>query len=137
LLIDEADTFLRHSDELRGIINSGHTRDTAFVIRTAGNDHKPRRFGTWSPKAIACIGAARDTIMDRSIVVPMKRKLPSETVTRLRHGDKFGALVSQCVRFAQEHIDTLSTAEPAPPDGLNDRAADNWTPLLAIAEAAG
>ena len=38
LLIDEADTFVAMSDELRGIINSGHTRATAFVVRTEGED---------------------------------------------------------------------------------------------------
>src|SRR5436189_2834207 len=33
LLIDEADTFLRGNDELRGILNSGYSRETAYVIR--------------------------------------------------------------------------------------------------------
>src|SRR3954464_13802467 len=35
LLIDEADTFLQGNDELRGILNSGYTRKTAFVVRVA------------------------------------------------------------------------------------------------------
>jgi putative DNA primase/helicase len=56
LLIDEAGTFLKHSEELRGIINSGHTRDMAFVVRTVGDEHEPRRFSTWAPKVIAQIG---------------------------------------------------------------------------------
>jgi hypothetical protein len=137
LLIDEADTFLRQSDELRGVINSGHTRDTAYVIRTVGEQHEPRRFATWCPKAIACIGGARDTIMDRSIVISMRRKLPTEMVTRLRYGDRYADLVSQCVRWAADHMDTLRGAEPHLTSGLHDRAADNWIPLLAIAEAAG
>ncbi len=34
VLIDEADTFLRDNDELRGVLNSGHNRATAFVVRT-------------------------------------------------------------------------------------------------------
>ena len=37
LLIDEADTFLQGNDELRGILNSGYTRKTAYVVRVAGN----------------------------------------------------------------------------------------------------
>ena len=41
LLIDEADTFLRNSDELRGVLNSGHNRAGAYVIRTVGDDHEP------------------------------------------------------------------------------------------------
>lgn len=56
LLIDEADTFMGATEELRGILNSGHTRDSAFVIRTVGDDHEPRRFSTWGAKAIALIG---------------------------------------------------------------------------------
>jgi hypothetical protein len=35
LLIDEADTFLQGNDELRGILNSGYTKKTAFVWRVA------------------------------------------------------------------------------------------------------
>ena len=41
LLIDEADTFVRDNDELRGVLNSGHTRTTATVIRAVGDDHDP------------------------------------------------------------------------------------------------
>jgi hypothetical protein len=33
LLIDEADTFLQGNDELRGILNAGYKRKTAFVVR--------------------------------------------------------------------------------------------------------
>ena len=39
LLVDEADTFLRDSDELRGVLNSGHSRDQAFLIRCEGINH--------------------------------------------------------------------------------------------------
>lgn len=35
LLIDEADTFLQGNDELRGILNAGYTRETAYVMRVA------------------------------------------------------------------------------------------------------
>jgi hypothetical protein len=56
LLIDEADSFLRDKEELRGILNSGHTRDAAYVVRTVGDDKEPCRFSTWAPKAVALIG---------------------------------------------------------------------------------
>jgi putative DNA primase/helicase len=84
LLIDEADSFLRDNGELRGVLNSGHTRDTAFVIRTVGDEHEPRRFSTWGPKAIAIIGSLPDTLADRSIVVELQRKSASERVEKLR-----------------------------------------------------
>jgi len=35
LLIDEADTLLHGNDELRGILNSGYSRKTAYVVRVA------------------------------------------------------------------------------------------------------
>jgi putative DNA primase/helicase len=47
LLVDEADSFLRDKEELRGILNSGHTRDAAYVVRTVGDENEPRRFSTW------------------------------------------------------------------------------------------
>src|SRR5262249_17858653 len=57
LLIDEADSFVKDNEELRGILNSGHTKTAAYVIRNVevNGEHKPRRFSTWAPKAIATI----------------------------------------------------------------------------------
>lgn len=139
LVIDEADTFLRDNEELRGILNSGHTRDTAYVIRTVGDDHEPRRFSTWGPKAIALIGSLPETLHDRSIVIALRRRLPHETAEKVRHADPavFGRLARQCLRWATDHAETIRRARPRMPDALHDRAADNWEPLLAIADLAG
>jgi putative DNA primase/helicase len=83
LILDEADTYLSpQHDDIRGILNSGHTRATAFVIRTAGDDHEPRRFSTWCPKAIALIGALPPTLADRSITLRLQRKALGERVER-------------------------------------------------------
>ena len=60
LLIDEADSFLVDRDDLRGILNSGHTRAGAYVVRMVGDDHEPRMFATWSAVAIAAIGGLPD-----------------------------------------------------------------------------
>ncbi|MBA3563355.1 MAG: hypothetical protein H0W33_05010 [Gammaproteobacteria bacterium] len=38
LLLDEADTWLRDNDDLRGLVNAGHTRKTAFTLRVVGDD---------------------------------------------------------------------------------------------------
>jgi putative DNA primase/helicase len=74
LLIDEADTFLKSSDELRGILNSGHQRSSAYVIRTVGDDHEPRQFRTWAPKAVALIGKLPPTLASRAIHIELRRK---------------------------------------------------------------
>jgi len=84
LLIDEADTFLRDNEELRGVLNSGHTRTTASVIRTAGDDHEPRQFSTWCAKAIASIGRLPGTLADRAIEVQMRRRMAAITTSDVR-----------------------------------------------------
>ena len=81
--MDEADTVLPGNEELRGILNSGHTRRTAFVLRTVGDNHEPRQFSTWAPLAIAMIGNLPGTLADRSIVLPMRRKRRDEKVKPL------------------------------------------------------
>jgi hypothetical protein len=36
-----------------------------------------------------------------------------------------------------DHVSALTAADPEVPESLNDRAADNWRPLLAIADTIG
>lgn len=139
LLIDEADTFLGGSEELRGILNSGHTRDSAKVIRLDGDSHEPRAFSTWGAKAIAGIGRHAETIMDRAIVVVLSRKRAGEVVEKLNHADPadFDRLTRMLARFAEDAGEIIKERRPIPPKGLHDRAQDNWEPLLAIADYAG
>ena len=137
LLIDEGDTFVRDRDELRGVLNSGHTRETAFVLRTVGDEHEPRRFSTWGPKAIAIIGSLPDTLADRAITIELRRKLPSERTQKLRHGGDLEPLARRCLRFAIDHVAQITSAQPRIPEELHDRAGDNWEPLFAIADVAG
>jgi putative DNA primase/helicase len=140
MLIDEADTFLRSedSDMLRGVLNSGHRKGGA-VVRTVGDDHEPRAFGTYSACAIALIGKLPDTLHDRAVVVDLQRRLPGEAVASFRP-DRAGhldELARRAVRWAKDHAETVAGADPEMPQGVFNRAADNWRPLLAIAEAAG
>jgi putative DNA primase/helicase len=139
LLIDEADAFMKDNEELRGIINSGHTRDSAYVIRTVGDTFTPTKFNTWGAKAIAGIGKLADTLMDRAVILELRRKLPHESVDRLRYAepDLFHNLRSKLARFAEDYSEQVRQARPPLPAILNDRAQDNWEPLLAIAMAAG
>lgn len=139
LLVDEADSFLRDREELRGVLNSGHARASAYVVRTVGDDHEPRIFGTWAAKAIAIIGDLPATLEDRSIIIPMRRRAPDEQVERLRLDRlrELEPLRRRAWRWALDHVDVLRDADPATPSQLHDRAADSWRPLLAIADAVG
>lgn len=139
LLVDEADSFMRENEELRGLLNCGHTRDSAYIVRTVGEDFTPRKFNVWGAKALAGIGHLADTLMDRSILLELRRKLPYEQADRLRYAEPglFDDLAAKLARFAEDQRDEVRQARPALPESLNDRAQDNWEPLLAIAEVAG
>jgi putative DNA primase/helicase len=141
LLIDEADTFVKDNEELRGILNCGHTKAAANVVRNVeiNGEHQPRRFSTWAPKAIATIRALADTLEDRAIVVQLQRKPKAAKVARLRKRDseEFAILRRKAARWAEDNFPQLGDPDPAIPESLNDRAADNWRPLLAIADLAG
>lgn len=138
LMIDEGDAFLRENEELRGIINSGHTRAAAYVLRSVGDDHTPTRFSTWCAKVIALIGELSGTLSDRSVTVLLRRKRRGENVERLRDADPrvFSEIQSRCRRWADDNREHVRRARPAIPAELHDRAADNWDPLFAIADAA-
>jgi len=141
LLIDEGDTFIAGNDVLRGVINSGHTRSTAFVLRVeeSGGNREPKRFSTWAPMAIATIKMPPDTIRDRSILVAMRRKLPDESTVRIPF-DLLGdcaELRQKLKRWADDNIDRMRMSEPEIPVLNSDRAMDNWRPLLAIVDALG
>lgn len=139
LLIDEADAFMRENEELRGLLNCGHTRDSAYVVRTVGDGHTPKQFFVWGAKAIAGIGHLADTLMDRSITLELRRKLSHEQLDKLRHAEPgmFDRLRAKLARWTCDNEQAVRVARPALPDALHDRAADNWEPLFQIAEVAG
>jgi hypothetical protein len=170
LLIDETDMFLNKNDELKGILNAGYTKQTAFVVRvsnqkcqseedklnkggkenllspalsSAGGGERVRRggsrlarFSCWCPKVIATIGRLPETFADRCILIRMQRKTADERCERLRDFQG-GELRRKCVRFVIDHAESIRIARPQIPASLNDRAADIWEPLLALADLAG
>jgi putative DNA primase/helicase len=137
LLIDEADTFLKENDELRGILNTGHRRG-GQVLRTVGDDHEPRQFSTWAPAGIAMIGRLPDTLNDRSVIINLRRRKPTENVKSFRR-DRAGdlcVLARKMARWAQDHQGQLTDSDPDMGKLVN-RVADNWRPLFAIADVVG
>jgi hypothetical protein len=139
LLVDEADTFLADREDLRGVLNAGHDRQSAIVLRCAGEELEPRLFRVFAPVAIAAIGRLPDTLMDRSIVIEMRRKAAGESVERFRREEReaLGDVRRRCARWAADNLERLRKARPTIAGEVDDRAADNWEPLLAIADVAG
>ena len=140
LLLDEIDAVFgpksaSQHEGLRGLLNAGTRRGTT-VPRVVGEGGKMRveEFPVFCPKAIAGIGKLPDTVADRSIPIRLRRRKRSESVARFRYREAKAqaAPIREAVAGHAERLD-VADARPAIPDALNDRAADGWEPLLAIA----
>jgi len=141
ILIDEGDISVSKNDELNAIINAGHTRRTSKVVRcgAAANNFEPEVFDVWAPQVIAAIGVLKDTLHDRSIIVPLERKSSDQVVERLPvdffEGNR--KLRSMCLRWSLDSAELLANGKIVIPSCGNDRAEDNWLPLFALTEVLG
>jgi putative DNA primase/helicase len=134
LILDEADSFLKENEELRNVMNSGHEREFAWVMRYNPDSGVVERFSTWCPKVVAMIGKPKRTILSRSIHVKLQRnkdfevqKFDEET------NQKLTVIHSKFARIAEQIREEVRVFRTSL---LTNRARDNWQPLLAIAHAA-
>ncbi len=144
ILLDEADTVFgtkwkaEQNEDLRGLLNAGHQRGLTFG-RCEGPQHTPVQFATFAMAMLAGIGSMPDTIEDRAIVLTMRRWKPSERVAPFRQRRDTPPLLALRDRLAEWSTTAetdLDGSEPQIPAGVEDRAADTWEPLLAVAECA-
>lgn len=146
LLMDEVDAVFgpktaAHHEDLRALFNAGYRKGTP-VLRCVGDGSRQRvvEFPVFCPKALAGIGRLPDTVADRSVPLRLKRRAPGETVERFRRRDaeaEAEPLRLSIQSIAGHHVERLADARPELPVELDDRAADGWEPLLAIADLAG
>lgn len=146
VLLDEADTYLgfhvaKDHEDLRGLVNAGHRRG-AKVLRAAiaGKGVRVEEYDCFAPVALAGIGDLPDTIMDRSVIIAMRRRAPGEEVEafRVRRAEREAqSLVGRLEEWAGRAVDRLEGVEPEMPPGIVDRPADVWEPLIVIGDAAG
>ena len=141
LLVDEADTIFGPkadgNEGLRGLLNAGHQRNRP-TVRYDASANRVEKLPTFAMAALAGIGAMPDTIEDRAIIARMRRRAPGETVAPYRHRRDRPLLQSVRHRIAEwlrADMPALERAEPSMP--VEDRAADTWEPLVAVADHAG
>lgn len=143
LLLDEIDTIFSNRDQepLRAVFNAGNEAGTVVPRCGGKNRDELQEFNVFCPKVFAGIGnKLPETVRDRSITIAMKRKAPGEKVARWRkreveqHAEPIRTVLGG---WAKPVVEILRTARPDLPDELDDRAADGWEPLLAIADLAG
>ncbi|MEZ0065540.1 hypothetical protein ABIA32_001536 [Streptacidiphilus sp. MAP12-20] len=140
LLVDEADTIFGpkaagDAEALRGILNGGHQRKRD-TLRINGKSMELETHKTFSMAALAGIGDLPDTVMDRSVVVRMRRRSAAESVEsfRTRDSDALQPLRERLAAWAQSIADRAGDMDPAMP--VEDRAADTWEPLVIVADLA-
>ena len=139
LLMDEADTYIA-KEELQGILNSGHSKSGAYVLRCDTKTGDVVKFSTWAPVVIAGLGRFSDPLETRCIRVMLQRRLPSEKIDHfVETAEKLAAYAHLKVRLQQwssANTASLSLHQPILPPGLSNRDGDNWRALLSIADLA-
>jgi hypothetical protein len=147
ILFDEVDAIFNpknggNNEDLRGLLNAGYKR-SATIARCVGDARniKVERFPVYAPAALAGIaGNMPSTITTRAITIHMRRRRPDEPVQpfwerHVTHQAK--PLREQLATWIDSTIPQLHDTHPTMPNGVTDRAAEIWEPLLAIADTAG
>jgi hypothetical protein len=143
--MDEVDALFngksQAAEEIRGLLNAGYRRGAmvgrcVIVGKTVETVESP----SFCAVALAGLGWLPDTLMGRSVIIRMRRRGPREKVEPFRRRKQQAAgmaLHDRLAEWATPLVDEMKNARPDMPPGVEDRAADCWEPLLAVADAAG
>ena len=145
ILFDEIDTVFgpkaKDNEDTRGMLNAGHRRGaTALRCVVRGKEVDVVEFPAFCAVALAGLDDLPDTIATRSVIVRMQRRAPGEFVEPFRHRlqEPEGLeLHDRLAKWADEILAEVTDTWPVLPDEIQDRDADVWEPLIAVADMAG
>jgi 5S rRNA maturation endonuclease (ribonuclease M5) len=145
ILYDEIDTVFgpkaKDNEEIRGLLNAGHRRGAvAGRCVVHGKTVVTEEIPAYCAVALAGLGWLPETLLSRSIVIRMRRRAPTETIESYRRRDQIEEgheLRNRLASWAAAKGKILYAARPAMPAGIEDRNADVWEALFAVADAAG
>ncbi len=143
ILYDEIDTLFgpraKDNEEIRGMLNAGHRRGAmAGRCIVHGKTVTTEELPAYCAVGLAGIGSVPDTILSRSVVIRMRRRTASERIEPYRrrlHSQTGYALRDRLAIWAEQF--SLDGSYPDMPAGVEDRDADVWEALLAVADDAG
>jgi hypothetical protein len=145
ILFDEIDTVFgpkaKENEEIRGLLNAGHRRGAVAgrcVVR--GKMVETEEIPAYCAVALAGLGWLPDTLLSRSVIIRMRRRHAGEHIESYRrrvHSHEGHQLRDALAAWAAGVVDELGRAYPDMPEGVEDRDADVWEPLLAVADAIG
>jgi len=131
-------------DALITVLNVGFERGGVVTrIEKRGERFVEEPYEVYTPRVLAGIAGLKDTLEDRALTLVMLRRRKTEPVARISRATdaEAQALRDQCAlaaltRFADivsAHDLALTALER---EGIDDRAVDLWSPLLAVGLAA-
>jgi hypothetical protein len=143
ILYDEIDTVFgakaKDNEEIRALLNAGHRRGAvAGRCVVHGKTVVTEEISAYAAVAVAGLGWLPDTILSRSVIVRMRRRRVDEQVEPFRRriigpeAETIRHLIELWTRSVPAQI-----AWPTMPPEIQDRDADVWEPLLAVADLAG
>ncbi len=121
------------------MLNAGHRRGAVAgrcVVR--GKTVETEELPAYCAVALAGLDDLPDTIRTRSVIIRMRRRGPGEQVQPWRHrvnGPQARPLAASLAAWSTSSAGLIRW--PDMPDGIEDRNADVWEPLLAVADLAG
>lgn len=145
ILFDEIDTVFgpkaKDNEEIRGLLNAGH-RKGAIAGRCVikGKQVTTEEIPAYCAVAMAGLGSLPETILSRAVIIRMRRRMPGEHVDPWRrriHAPEAEGIRDQLAVWAASAIGDVINSWPEMPPEIQDRDADVWEALLAVAEAAG
>lgn len=145
ILYDEIDTVFgpkaKDNEDIRGMLNAGHRKGAVAgrcVMR--GKVVETEELPAFCAVALAGLDDLPDTIMTRSVIVRMRRRSPDEVVEPWRprvNGADAHRLRERLSAWSEQVYQSDRPAWPDMPAGVEDRAADVWEALVAVADLAG
>ena len=146
-LFDEVETLRGDKDRFDALItvlNVGFERGGVVTrLEKRGERFVEAPYEVYAPRVLAGIAGLKDTLEDRALPLFMLRKRRSEPVARLGAAtdEEAKALQQACGLACLTAIARIVSAYDEAPtllerEGIDDRAVDLWSPLIALARVA-
>ena len=137
LCIDESEYLkdVERKSEMQTLLFAGYKKDTANVLRVEGEKRKEVKiYRVFSPKIMASINYPNDVLMDRCIMVNMKRGHNREKLNREPSGD-FSEIREDLYKLLLTRFDEVYEIKDMDfeHEHLIARERELWRPLLVIA----
>lgn len=142
VLIDEADNLdIQRDHRLHAVFNSGYRYggQVSITERRTGQ-YRLTEFSTFAPVLMAlpdASGGLPRTLDSRCITLMMKRSSGRRELKRMNPRQPDAALFAAYEQILLWRKDVVLDLDPTMPEGISNRLADNWRPLLSIADNLG